>query len=213
MGKTYKTPSKDIIIHHCLMEKGHGGVTVGSEIAAGVDNILIQNCRFIGTDRGLRIKTRRGRGKDSYLRGIVFNNVKMEGVFTPFVINCFYYCGPDGKTEYVASKGKLPVDERTPRVGEIKIKNIVCTDCHVAGVYFYGLPESPIEKVTMENVKITFADDARLGRPAMMSECQECRRKGIFIRNADEVVLKNVEISGHDGDMADIADVGRTEWI
>lgn len=213
MGKTYKTPSKNILIHHCLMEKGHGGVTIGSEIAAGVDKIQIQNCRFIGTDRGLRVKTRRGRGEDSYLRGIVFDNVKMEGVLTPFVINCFYYCGPDGKSEYVATKEKMPIDERTPRVGEITVKNVVCTDCHVAGVYFYGLPESPIESVTLEDVKIAFSENAKAGRAAMMSGCEPCSKKGIFIRNANEVRLKNVEIKGYYGERSDIKDIGRLEWL
>lgn len=213
MGKTYKSPSKDILIHHCLMEKGHGGVTIGSEIAAGVDNIKIQNCRFIGTDRGLRVKTRRGRGQDSYLRGIVFDNIRMEGVLTPFVINCFYYCGPDGKSEYVATKEKLTVDERTPRVGGISVKNVVCTDCHVAGIYFYGLPESPIERVDIENVKITFAENAKAGRAAMMTGCETVSKKGVFIRNAKEVELKNVELLGCDGECADIQNVGRLEWL
>ena len=212
MGKTYKTPSKDILIHHCLMEKGHGGVTIGSEIAAGVDNIRIENCRFVGTDRGLRVKTRRGRGKDSYLQGIVFDKVRMEGVRTPFVINSFYYCGPDGKSEYVATKEKLPVDERTPRVGVVTMRNVVCTDCHVAGVYFYGLPESPIEGVVMENVKISFAENAMEGKAAMMTGCEVGSRKGIFIRNAGKVVLKNVELSGYEGEPADIENVGKWEW-
>ena len=212
MGKTYRTPSKDILIHHCLMEKGHGGVTIGSEIAAGVENIQIRNCRFVDTDRGLRVKTRRGRGRDSYLQGILFDHVKMEGVHTPFVINGFYYCGPDGKSEYVATKEKLPVDERTPRVGVVTMRDIVCTDCHVAGVYFYGLPESPIEGVVMENVKISFAEHAKEGRAAMMTGCEPGSRKGIFIRNAGRVVLKNVELSGYEGEPADIEDVDEWEW-
>lgn len=213
MGKTYKTPSKNILIRNCLMEKGHGGVTVGSEIAAGVDNIIIKNCCFVGTDRGLRVKTRRGRGRDSYIRGIVFDRVRMEGVKTPFVINCFYYCGLDGKTEYVATKEKLPVDERTPRVGGIVIKNVVCTDCHAAGIYFYGLPELPIESVTLENVSISFAENAEIGRAAMMQGCEVSRKKGIFIRNAEQVFMKNVTIDGYEGECADIENVGRMEWI
>ncbi len=207
MGKTYKTPSKDIFIHHCLMEKGHGGVTIGSEIAAGVENIRIQDCRFVRTDRGLRIKTRRGRGRDSYLQGIVFDGVRMEGVMTPFVINCFYYCGPDGKSEYVSSKDKLPVDQGTPRVGTITMRNVVCTDCHVAGVYFYGLPESPIEGVVMENVRISFAERARSGKAAMMTGCQAGSRQGIFIRNVKKVTLKGVELLGYEGPCADIQNV------
>ncbi len=210
MGKTYLTPSRNIVIHNCLMERGHGGVTVGSEIAAGVDNILVKNCRFLNTDRGLRVKSRRGRGKDSYLTGIVFDHVHMEGVKTPFVINCFYYCGADGKSEYVARKDALPVDERTPRVGKIVIRNVICRDCHVAGIYFYGLPESKIECVEMENVRISYAEEAKPGKAAMMAGCERSCKQGIFIRNAQKVTLKNVVVAGNEGKTLDIEDVD--EW-
>lgn len=213
MGKTYKTPSKDVLIRNCLMERGHGGVTIGSEVAAGVDNILVKNCCFMSTDRGLRVKTRRGRGKDSYVSGVTFEDVRMEGVRIPFVINCFYYCDPDGKTEYVRSKEPLPVDDRTPRVGTIKIKNVECRDCHVVGLFFYGLPESKIEKVIMENVVITYAKDAKPGRAAMMENCETSCRKGVFVRNAKAVKLKNVRIEGNEGEAVDLDEVDDWSWV
>ncbi len=212
MGKTYKTPSKDIVVRNCFMERGHGGVTIGSEIGAGVDNILVKNCYFLDTDRGLRVKTRRGRGKDSVLNGIVFENVKMQGVRAAFVINSFYYCGPDGKSEYVATKEALPVDDRTPSIGTIRIHNVECKDTHIAGVYFYGLPESKIECVEMENVTISFAENARPGKAAMMTGCDTSSKQGIFIRNAKKVSLENVVIEGNEGIPADIEEVEEWSW-
>lgn len=212
MGKTYLTPSKNILIRNCLMERGHGGVTVGSEIAAGVDNITVRNCHFVETDRGLRVKTRRGRGRDSHLTGITFENVKMDGVRTAFVINCFYYCGPDGKSEYVATKEALPVDERTPSIGTIRIHNVICRDTHVAGIYFYGLPESKIEYVEVENVQISFAKDAKPGHAAMMKGCDVSAKQGIFVRNAKKVSLKNVTLNGNEGAPADIDGVDEWSW-
>ncbi len=211
-GRTYKTPSKDIRIHHCLMERGHGGVTIGSEIAAGVDAIHVSHCHFVETDRGLRVKTRRGRGRDSYLQGITFDKVRMDGVRSAFVINSFYYCGPDGRSEYVASKEALPVDERTPRIGMVTIRDVVCVDCHVAGIYFYGLPESKIEGVVMKNVRISFAEQAEEGEAAMMEGCEPGKKKGIFIRNANSVILKNVELTGYEGEPVDIANVDDWMW-
>lgn len=108
MGKKYKTPSENIHIRQCLMENGHGAVTVGSEMAGGVKNLVVEECRFYDTDRGLRIKTRRGRGKDAVLDQIIFRKIDMDQVMTPFVINCFYFCDPDGKTEFVQSREKMP---------------------------------------------------------------------------------------------------------
>ena len=89
MGRRYKTPSENFTIRQCLMENGHGAVTVGSEVGAGVKNIHVENCLFRNTDRGLRIKTRRGRGKDSVLSDIYFDQIKMDHVMTPFVVNSF----------------------------------------------------------------------------------------------------------------------------
>lgn len=212
MGKTYLTPSRDIVVRNCWMERGHGGVTLGSEIAAGVDNILVKNCRFVGTDRGLRVKTRRGRGKDSYITGVTFENVSMDDVRSPFVINGFYYCDPDGKSDYVSCKDPLPVDKRTPRIGKIAIRNVTCTNCHVAGLYFYGLPESKIESVEMENVRITYAEHAESGVAAMMIGCDESSKQGIFIRNARKVTLRNVSLEGSEGKAVDLEGVDEWSW-
>ena len=87
------------------------------------------------------VKTRRGRGKDSVLKGIVFEDLELEGVKAPFVVNSFYFCDPDGRTEYVGTKEALPVDERTPKIESIEFRNIVCHNAHYCGAYIYGLPE------------------------------------------------------------------------
>ena len=116
MGRKYKRPCRDLTIRQCCMRDGHGSITIGSEMAGGVRNLTVKDCLFLHTDRGLRIKTRRGRGKDDILDEIIFENIRMDHVMTPFVVNCFYYCDPDGHTDYVQTKEALPVDERTPEI-------------------------------------------------------------------------------------------------
>ena len=66
---------------------------------------------------------------------------------TPFVVNSFYFCDPDGKTEYVGSRKPLPVDDRTPSIKSLTFKDINAKNCHVAGAYIFGLPESKVEKL------------------------------------------------------------------
>lgn len=200
MGKKYKVPSKDIRIRQSLMENGHGAVTIGSEIGAGVSNLEVKDCLFFNTDRGLRIKTRRGRGEDSVIDQVIFQNIKMEQVKVPFVVNSFYYCDPDGKSDYVGSMEALPIDERTPVVKELIFKNIICKDCHYAGAYIYGLPERKIESVVMHKVKITFDREAETGVAAMMDGCEPSCKQGIFIRNVENTVLEEVEVEGCDGE-------------
>lgn len=104
------------------MENGHGAVTLGSEMAGGVVNLTVEDCIFRHTDRGLRIKTRRGRGKDAILSNIIFRNLTLDHVMTPLVVNCFYFCDPDGKTTYVQSRDVYPVDDRTPQVKKWYLK-------------------------------------------------------------------------------------------
>ena len=196
MGRTYKRPSEHIRIRQCLMERGHGAMTIGSEIAGGVKEVLVSKCVFQHTDRGLRIKTRRGRGKDSVVDGIVFDNITMKGVKSPFVVNCFYYCDPDGKSDYVATQEPLPVDERTPWIRRLKFSNITCEDAHHTGICIYGLPEKKVESVEMKNISITYHPEAKEGIAAMMRECAPTRCQGIFIRNVKTLSLENVHASG-----------------
>lgn len=199
-GKKYKKPTKNMTIRQCCMRDGHGAITLGSEIAAGVKELVIKDCLFMNTDRGLRVKTRRGRGKDCVLDNITFENIDMDNVMTPFVVNSFYFCDPDGKTEYVSTKKALPVDDRTPAIKKLTFRNIKAHNCHVSAAYIYGLPEQKIEKVIFENIEVDYAEDAKPGVAAMMIGCDEAVKTGIIANNIEELVLKNVSINGCNGE-------------
>lgn len=200
MGMKYKTPSNNIMIKQCFMQNGHGAVTIGSEMAGGVKNITVSECRFVHTDRGLRIKTRRGRGKDAIIDGVVFENILMDHVMTPLVLNCYYFCDPDGHSEYVWSKESYKVDERTPQVKKLLFKNLICTNCHVAAAYFYGLPEQKIREIEMSDVTIEFAPNCKEDIPAMLDGIKPCTRLGIYANNIEKLVIHNVNIIGQKGE-------------
>ncbi|MBQ4158660.1 MAG: glycoside hydrolase family 28 protein [Clostridia bacterium] len=196
-------PAKDHVIRNCLMQFGHGAVTLGSETASGVKNLTVKKCIFNATDRGLRIKTRRGRGKDANISGITFENIKMDSVITPFVINMWYNCcDPDRYSDYVKCRLPLPVDDRTPHLGEFTFRNIECKNAHAAASYIDGLPESPIEKVTFENVSVFFCEDAKPFVPAMQNDAVERCKMGLYLNNVKTVVIKDTVVSGAQGDIA-----------
>lgn len=200
MGAKYKTPTRNMSVRKCLMRDGHGAVVIGSEMAGGVCELLVEDCEFFNTDRGLRIKTRRGRGKDAIVDNVIFNRIKMDHVMTPVVINGFYFCDSDGHSEYVQTKEALPVDERTPELGNFVFKNIEATNCHVAASYLYGLPEKKIKSVRFENVNISFADEKKEGVPAMMDGVDPMTGCGLFAKNVENLVLENVNIVGQTGE-------------
>ncbi len=200
MGRKYKTPCENLHVRQCLMENGHGAVTVGSEMAGGVKNMVVEDCLFRHTDRGLRIKTRRGRGKEAVLDGIVFRNLTLQDVMTPLVVNSFYFCDPDGKSEYVQSRECYPVDERTPLIKRLVFENMDCSDCHVAAAYFEGLPEAKIEELVLRNVRVRYAENPKCDVPAMSLGVEKQSRSGLFAGNVKRLVLEHVDIEGQEGE-------------
>lgn len=197
LGRKFKQPANHHTIRNCIMQFGHGAITLGSEMAGGVKNLTVNRCIFAHTDRGLRIKTRRGRGKDAVIDGVLFENIKMDGVLTPIVINMWYNCcDPDRFSEYNTTREKLPVDDRTPYLGKFTFRDMVCENCHVAACYCDGLPEMPIDEITVENIKFTYDENAQDGVPAMKNNAEKLCRSGMYFDNVRKLTVKNIEIEG-----------------
>ena len=211
LGTVMHTPCENVTIRNCNLNRGHGGLVIGSEMSGGVKNVVMTQCLMDHTDRGLRIKTRRGRGKNAVIDGLVFRNVEMRGVKAPFVINMFYFCDPDGHGPYVQCREAMPVDEYTPKLGSLTMENIVATDAQFAGCYFDGLPEQPIERVTMRDVSITFDPNAKEGQAAMADNRPLVKKLAIYAENVKEIDLHNVKIEGYEGERLHFANVGHFE--
>ena len=196
VGMYYQTPTENTVIRNCLMRDGHGAIVLGSEMSGGIRDLTVSQCLFQGTDRGLRIKTCRGRGKYAVIDGVEFDNIRMENVKVPLVINMYYNCDPDGNTEYVWSREKWPVDDGTPYFGAFTFKNMVCVDAEYAAGYFDGLVEMPIESVTIENVSVSFKEEAQEGRPAMQTVWKTYCKAGWYFDNVKNVNLHNARLQG-----------------
>ena len=208
IARIFKRPASRHTVRNCLMEFGHGALTLGSELGGGVKDLTVNRCIFDRTDRGLRIKTRRGRGKYSVIDGVLFENIKMSGVLTPIVINSFYHCDADGKSDYVQSREPLPIDDRTPYLGSFAFRNISCEDCEIAACYCEGLPERPIESILIENMSFGFKSDAISATPAMCGHIEKCSRAGMILKNVRALTLKNVTLSGVIGERLITSNVG-----
>ena len=211
LGMKLKKSCEHTVIRNCLLDKGHGGIVIGSEMSGGVKDMVVTQCLMDHTDRGLRVKTRRGRGNTAVIDGLVFRNVEMRGVKAPFVINMFYFCDPDGHSPYVQCREALPVDEYTPKLGTLTMEDIVATDAQFAGCYFDGLPEQPIEGVSMKNVTITFDPDAKEGQAAMADNRPLVKKLAIYAENVKNIELHNVKIEGYEGERLRFANVGHFE--
>jgi polygalacturonase len=140
-GRRVGRACENITITNCTMLDGHGGVVIGSEMSGDVRKVTISNCVFDGTDRGIRLKSMRGRGgivEEIRVDNIVMKNIAREA----FRLNMFYHPTPDE-----------PVSERTPRFRNIHFSNITVSESNIAGTLL-GLPEMPIENITFNDINI-----------------------------------------------------------
>ena len=140
-GRRVGRPCENITVTNCTMLDGHGGVVIGSEMSGGVRRVTISNCVFDGTERGIRIKTTRGRG--GAVEDIRVSNVVMTRITSaPFDLNMFYQKMPDE-----------PVSERTPVLRNMHFSDITVKDSPAAG-FILGLAEMPVDNVTFSNLAI-----------------------------------------------------------
>ena len=200
MSRVHLRATRDIEVRNCLLERGHGSVTIGSEIASGVHGVHVSKCLFDGTDRGLRIKTRRGRGETSVLDGICFEQIRMRDVPMPFTVNMFYFCDPDGHTRYVQDRSAIPRDDRTPSVGTITARDITCTGVEASLVCAMGLPESPIGELALERIEASYRPAAErvARRPVMMDDLDPVSGQSIIAHNVRKLTLNGVHITDSD---------------
>jgi polygalacturonase len=144
-------PSHDITIRDSTFLHGHG-LSIGSEVAGGVYNVLAERVRFKGTGTGVRIKSNRDRG--NVLKNLVYRDLSMEDVATPILISEFYPKIP-------AVIEAQPAGRLTPRFSGIKIENLTATGAKQAAV-IVGLPESPVTALSLEHVHIEAAKGAEI---------------------------------------------------
>lgn len=186
--------TRGLHISNCLMERGHGAVVLGSEMSGGIFDVRISRCDFQGTDRGLRIKTRRGRG--GKVSGITLESVHMQGVATPLAINAFYFCDADGKSEAVQSRETAAVGTDTPEISDINVIDVSAYQVQHAAAAFLGLPEAPILSVRIENFRVSYDPAAVPEVPLMACRVSAVRHAGViseFAEVSGDIAIMNDE--------------------
>lgn len=182
-GRRRARPCKNLIVDNCTVFHGHGGFTVGSEMSGGVENIKVSNCRFLGTDVGLRFKSTRGRG--GVVKNIYISDIYMKDILADAILFDLFYGGKSA-VEAAAEKDEtinvpaVPVDETTPAFRDIYINNVCCNGASRA-MLFNGLPEMPVTNINVSDCTIT-ADE------------------GITLRNSQDITFKNVKCYPEKGD-------------
>lgn len=209
-GTKERVSCENLTITNCTMVHGHGGVVLGSEMSGDIRNVTISNCVFQETDRGIRLKSRRGRG--GTVEDIRVTNIVMDKVICPFIMNLYYFCGPGGKEPYVWEKKAYPIDERTPDFRRIHFSNITARNVQGAAGFIYGLAERFISEITFDNIAISMAEDSKGGVPAMMTGIEHMTNRGFILGFAQGISFHQVSLANFEGPAFTLEDTQEIEF-
>jgi len=141
-------PSENIAVTNCTFNAGGCGVGIGSETAGGVRNVSISNCACDGTTCGLYFRTARGRG--NVVENVSAVNVVMRNLEETGIVVSMFYEDEDRATLH-------PVDVRTPIFRNFQCSEILLDGAQTS-VVVEGLPESPIQDLSLNNLFVKAAD-------------------------------------------------------
>jgi polygalacturonase len=184
-------PSTDIVIRDCTFLHGHG-LSIGSETAGGVRNVVVERVTFDGTTQGIRIKSARGRGND--IGNFTYKDITMDNVGTAIQVTMYY-------TGFKGDEVAEPVSEHTPKFHDILIENVTIKNARV-GLLAMGLPESPIRGLVLRNVKIS----AERGMVARYAEIAE---HGVSIVSTGDDAVKGKGAEGGAGNGPGVVITGK----
>ncbi len=165
-GRRVNVPAKDMIIRDCTMRNGHGGVSIGSEITGGAEDIFIENCNMSSPDldQALRLKSNKKRG--GIIQNIYARNIKVGQVKVSILRVNLNYDPPEAKGySYYPIVRNVFVDNLTSQKSKY-------------GLFLTGLPQSKIQHIVLK--------DCELGGVA----------KGNNIQFTTGLKLENVRING-----------------
>ncbi|HYW44095.1 MAG TPA: glycoside hydrolase family 28 protein [Bryobacteraceae bacterium] len=187
-GLRVNRPSENISIANCTVHRAHGAVTIGSETSGWVRNLVATNLTCAGTQMGVRIKSRRGRGGG--VENVRFDNWVMDDVGQAINVTNYYLM--EGEVRRDAPE---PVSNTTPVFRDIAVSNMNIRRARVA-IDVEGLPEMPISGLRISGVVAS----AKAGMKAFNTAALELHDVRIdaetgpafLVRDSHELELDNV---------------------
>jgi YhcH/YjgK/YiaL family protein len=161
---------ENVVIAGSTVYRGHGGFVIGSNTDGGMNNIFVNECNFIGTDIGIRVKSNTGRG--GLVHNIFIKDIYMSGILHEAVSFDTYY--EDVVAGKEAKDVKTTATDKVPDFRDFFISNVFVRGARTA-VAITGLPYAPVQKIYFDNVIIA-AD------------------KGYEAKDAKDIVFKNSKV-------------------
>lgn len=130
-GLKTNIPSKNITITNCTINEGFG-ITIGSEVSGGIEDVDINNIKFIGSDCGFRIKSAKDR--KGYIKNINFSDISMLNVKYPIHIALNWNMNYNNINTENINSNLLDYQKALITPVSDKIKNTIISNIHIHNV-------------------------------------------------------------------------------
>lgn len=142
-------PTENVVIRHCTVKRGVGGITIGSETAGMVRNVYATDVTMEAPKFPIYIKTRRPRGGGC-------DNIWLEKLHIKSCSGTAINFDMLGSRRWVGNLADRlparPIGKLTPKFANLTFKDVTIDECKTL-INAKGLPEQPIENLTLDNVK------------------------------------------------------------
>jgi polygalacturonase len=156
------TAGSGITISNCFFGVGHG-LSIGSSVTSGANNLLVSNCTWNDTEYGIHLKSAVGRA--GLVQNLTYLDLTMTNV--NFVVAIYSYYDEIGspsrtinETPFAASTNGVVVTNNIPSWQNILISNVTASTVggvgNLAGI-IWGLPNVLVSNVVLSHVNFTDA--------------------------------------------------------
>ncbi len=143
-GRRRALPSRNLVIRRCRMHDGHGGITLGSEIAGGVAHVFVEDCFMDSPNLRYALRFKNNARRGGQIEHVYARRLRIGQVYLSVLrIDFHYEEGPDGL--HMPSARHVMLEdlrcEKCPRVAEIHgfanavIGAVMLKDCHFLDVW------------------------------------------------------------------------------
>ena len=189
--------TEDVLVTNCRMRSASNCFKLGSESTGDFRRIVVSNCVFDGPvpadaaarvaaeGGGLALETVDGGTVD----GVMISNIVMTGVAVPLFVR-------------LGNRGRDQRERRPGRLRNVSVNGLLATGATGTGS-ISGLRDSPVEGITLDNVRIIAAGGAS-ARTLDVPEREDdyptvsmfgtLPAFGLYVRHARDVTLGNVQL-------------------
>jgi polygalacturonase len=190
-------PTARVQVSRCRVSRAHGGIVIGSETAGGIHDVVASDCDFLGTDRGIRIKTRRGRG--GMIQNLLFQKNRMVDNLCPVAINMYYRCGVlEQERDHVFSLSPQKKEPSTPFIKNVVIDGLRAFGSKASCGFFIGLPEAPLQDLVLRDCEFSCDTESTIStdESEMFEGLPTVSTRALRLRYCQDAVFDQVVVLG-----------------